>query len=117
MSTPRPTPPARASGKLTSRPTAAAAIATTMRLKKSPAARVLNRGAMSTPATPANNDDSAQANAETRSAAMPLSSVILELSTTARMRRPMALNLNSAASAIVATAATPMATSSLRLNA
>ena len=47
---------------------AAAAMATTTRLKKSAAASVLNRGAISTPASPAKSDDSAQANAETRSA-------------------------------------------------
>ena len=41
---------------------AAAAMATTTRLKKSAAASVLNRGAISTPARPANSDDSAQAN-------------------------------------------------------
>ena len=68
------------------------------------------------PAMPANNDDNAHANADTRSAAMPLSSVMRALSTTARMRRPMALNRNSAPSASVAMVATPMATSSSRLN-
>ena len=96
---------------------AAAAIATTTRLKKSPAASVLNRGAISTPAMPANSDDSIQANAETRSALMPLSSVIRPLSTTARIRRPIELKRNSAARESMATTAAPMATSSSRLNA
>ena len=43
-------------------------MATTTRLKKSGAASVLNRGAMSTPAMPAKTLDSAQLNADTRSA-------------------------------------------------
>ena len=92
-------------------------MATTTRLKKSGAASVLNRGAISTPARPANSDDSAQAKADTRSAGMPLSSVIRGLSTTARIRRPIAVNLNSAPRANVATTAMAIATSSLRLNA
>ena len=96
MRTPSPRPPASAQGRLDSRPTAAAATATTTRLKKSPAASVLNRGAMSTPARPAKSDESAHAKAETRSAAMPFSSVIRGLSTTARIRRPIAVNRNSA---------------------
>ncbi len=115
MSTPRPIPPRNARGRLTSAPTAAAAIATTMRLKKSPAARVLKRGAMSTPANPANRLDSAQLNADTRSARMPASSVMRGLSTTARMRRPRSVNRNSAASAAVAVSAMAIATNSLRL--
>jgi hypothetical protein len=78
---------------------------------------VLKRGAMSTPASPANNDDRAQAKADTRSAATPLSSVMRGLSTTARMRRPTALNLNRASNPSVATTAMPIVTSSLRLKA
>ena len=77
---------------------------------------MLNRGAISTPARPANSDDRAQAKADTRSAATPLSSVIRGLSTTARIRRPMALKRKRANSPAVATTAMPMVTSSLRLN-
>src|SRR5581483_3905169 len=61
ISTPRPIPPANAIGRLTRRPTAAAAIATTTMLKKVGAASVLNRGAINTPASPANNDDNVHA--------------------------------------------------------
>ena len=61
---------------------------------------MVKRGAMSTPARPAKNDDSAQAAADTRSAVMPLSSVIRGLSTTARMRRPIRVNLKTLASTI-----------------
>jgi hypothetical protein len=116
MKMPRPSPPARARGMLTSWPTAAAATATTTRLKKSAAASWLKRGAMSTPASPAKNDDSAHANAETRSAAIPFSSVIRGLSTTARIRRPIAEYRNSAPRATTATTPTTIWASSSRLN-
>jgi hypothetical protein len=116
MSTPSPMPPRNARGRLTSRPTAAAAMATTTRLKKSGAARVLNRGAMSTPASPANRLDSAQLKADTRSARTPVSSVMRGLSTTARICRPMPVHRNRAASASVAVNAMAIATSSSRLN-
>ncbi len=100
ISTPSPTPPASAHGRLTRRPIAAAAMATTMRLRKSCADSVLNLGAISTPATPANSDDSAHANAETRSALMPLSSVMRGLSTTdPHAQADGGLKRNSAASA------------------
>ncbi len=48
---------------------------------------------------------------------MPFSSVIRGLSTTARIRRPMAVYRNRAASATIATTATATATSSSRLKA
>ena len=92
-------------------------MATTTRLKKSPAASVLNRGAMSTPAKPAKSDDNAHAKADTRSAAIAV-----------QLGHPAALdhgphpqhrgrvNRNIAASASVATTATPIVTSSSRLN-
>ena len=112
---PRARPPSIALGRLTSRPIAAAVTPTTTRLKNSPAASALNRGAISTPAKPANSDDSAQAKAETRSEAMPLSSDMRGLSTTARIRSPTAENLNSAPSASTATTAIAMAAISLRL--
>ncbi len=77
---------------------------------------MLKRGAMSTPASPANSEDRAHANADTRSAATPLSSVIRGLSTTARICRPTAVKRNRASSPSVATTAMPIVTSSLRLN-
>ena len=117
MSTPSPSPPASARGRLVSWPTAAAAIATTTMLKNSPDEKELKRGAIRTPARPAKNDDSAQAKADTRSAEMPLSSVIRGLSTTARMRSPTADHLNSAPSESMARTAAVMATSSSRLKA
>jgi hypothetical protein len=116
MRTPRPSPPASAQGRLSRRPTAAAAIATTTRLKKSGAARVLKRGAINTPARPAKKLESAQAKADTRSALMPLSSVMRGLSTTARICRPMPVKRNSAARPAIATSATAIATTSSRLN-
>ena len=116
MSTPSPMPPPNAHGRLTSRPTAAAAIATTMMLKYSFGSKVVKRGAMSTPASPAKNDDRAHADADTRSAEMPLSSVIRGLSTTAFILRPTGVSRNRAASPRTATTATTMATSSSRLN-
>ncbi len=116
MRMPRPRPPAKARGRLTSDPTAAAAMATTTMLRKSPAASELKRGAIRTPASPANSDERAHADAETRLALMPLSSVILGLSTTARMRRPITVKRNRATRHKVARTATAMATSSLRLN-
>ena len=115
MKMPRLRPPTSASGKLTSRPTAAAAIAITTRLKKFSAASVLNVGAMSTPANPANRLDSAQLKADTRSAKIPFSSVIRGLSTTARMRRPIDVYLNRSPRMAIAETATTMATSSSRL--
>ena len=48
-------------------------------------------GARSTPARPANRLDSAHADALVRSARTPASSDIRGLSTTARMRRPIAV--------------------------
>ncbi|CAB4365495.1 unannotated protein [freshwater metagenome] len=112
---PSPRPPANARGRLTSRPRMAAAIATTTRLKKSGAARVLNRGAMSTPARPAKVLDKAQLTAETRSERIPFNSVIRGLSTTARICRPIAVKRNSAAKHSMAMTATPMVVSSSRL--
>src|SRR3546814_5733045 len=67
-------------------------------LKNSLGARVLKRGAMSTLARPAKSDERAQAKADTRSAAMPFSSVIRGLSTTARIWVPSAEKRNRAAS-------------------
>ena len=92
-------------------------MATTTRLKKSAELNVLNLGAMSTPAMPAKRLESTQANAATHSALMPLSSVMRGLSTTARIWRPMALNRKSPARASMLATATPIATSSSRLNA
>ncbi len=115
MRMPRPSPPANARGRLTRAPTAAAAIPTTMRLKKSGAARVLKRGAISTPARPANRLDSAHEKADTRSARMPASSVMRWLSTTARMRSPRSVKRNRAARVAMAASATAIPTSSLRL--
>ncbi len=91
-------------------------MATTTMLKNSAAAREVKRGAINTPARPAKNDESAQADADTRSAGIPLSSVIRGLSTTARMRRPITVNLKSSASPMVAEIATIIAASSFRLN-
>ncbi len=88
---------------------------TTM-FRNSPDDRVLNRGAISTPASPAKKEESAHADAETRSASMPFSSVILGLSTTARMRRPRIEKRNRATSPTTAIVAAPMDTSSFRLN-
>ena len=48
---------------------------------------------------------------------MPFSSAIRGLSTTARIRSPMAVNRKSAAKPTMPTTATPMATSSSRLKA
>jgi hypothetical protein len=92
-------------------------MATTIRWKKSGAESVWNLGAMSTPAVPAKSEESAHEKADTRSAAMPLSSVRRELSTTERMRSPRAVKRNSSASSTAATSATPIMTSSLRLKA
>jgi hypothetical protein len=117
MKMPRARPPTSARGRLTRRPSAAAAMATTTRLKKSAATNVLNRGAISTPAMPAKILDSAQAKADTRSARMPASSVMRGLSTTARIASPRAVKRNRAASTSMPSTATPRATSSLRLKA
>ena len=116
MKIPRPRPPMSARGRLTRRPTAAAATATTTRPKKSGATRVLNRGAMSTPASPAKKLDSAQEKADTLLASTRLSSAMRGLSTTARMRSPSAVNLNRAASASMAATAMASWASSSRLN-
>ena len=116
MNHPRARPPTRAHGRLTSRPTAAAAMATTTRLKKSGATRVLNRGAINTPAMPANELDNAQANADTRSAWMPASSVMRGLSTTALMASPIAVNRNRAARNAAPERAITIWASSSRLN-
>ena len=117
MKIPRPRPPTSASGRLVRRPTAAAAIATTTRLKKSCATNVLKVGAMRTPAIPAKRLESAQLNADTRSAWMPLSSVIRGDSTTARMRSPTGVNLKTRPRTTIPATATAIATSSFRLNA
>ena len=116
MKIPSPRPPRSARGRLTSRPIAAAAMATTTRWKKSGAIRVLNRGAISTPAMPAKKLDSIQATEDTRSASIPANSVIRGLSTTARMARPREVNRNRAPRPSMPTTATPSATSSSRLN-
>ena len=105
MNTPRPRPPMSARGRLTSRPMAAAATATMTRPKKSGATRVLNRGAISTPARPAKKLDRAQEKADTLLASTRFSSAMRGLSTTARMRRPSAVNRNSAAMASMAVTA------------
>jgi hypothetical protein len=78
---------------------------------------LLKRGAINTPAIPANSDDSAQANADTRSAAMPSSSVSRGLSTTARICSPIPVYRNSAPSSAMPATAIVIATSSSRLNA
>ena len=116
MNQPRAMPPTSARGRLTSRPTAAAAIATTTSVKKSVLMRVLNPGAMSTPASPAKVLEIAQASADTRSAGMPASSVIRGLSTTPLMARPTAVNRKRAPSRTIAATATRIWASSSRLN-
>ena len=116
MNQPSPSPPTSAPGRLTSRPTAAAATAITTSAKKSALMTVPMRGAIRTPARPAKVLESAQANADTRSAWMPASSVIRGLSTTARIDRPTAVNRNSAPSSSMAATATTIAASSSREN-
>ena len=64
---------------------------------------------------PANVLDRAQANAETRSALMPLNSVIRGLSTTARMDRPIIVKRNRAANSSVPASATAIMATSSRL--
>lgn len=76
---------------LTSRAKTAAANAATNNVKKSSEFRAANRGASSTPASPARMLDSTQAPPATRDALTLLSSTILGLSTTARMRSPRAV--------------------------
>ncbi len=90
-------------------------MATTTMSKKRPADRVGKRGAMSTPARPANREDSIHAEMEMRSAARPLSSVMRGLSTTARIRRPTIVKRNRATRPSIAAVATAMAISSSRL--
>ena len=116
MNQPRLSPPTSARGRLTSFPTAAAATAITTSVKKSVELSELKRGAISTPAIPANVLDRAQANAEVRSALIPLSSVMRGLSTTARMARPSMVKRNSAPSSSVPASATAIMASSSRLN-
>ena len=113
---PSDTPPTNARGRSTSRPSAAAVTATTTRLKKSGAASVLNRGAIKTPANPANRLDSAHANAATPSERTPASSVRRGLSTVARICSPSGLNRKSAPRPAMATAAITIDVSSFRLN-
>ena len=64
---------------------------------------------------PANVLDSAQANAETRLAFIPLSSVMRGLSTTARMDRPIIVKRNRAARSSVPASATAIMANSSRL--
>ena len=77
---------------------------------------VLSRGAISTPAMPANMLEIAQASAEIRSAGMPASSVIRGLSTTPRIASPAAVSRNRAPSRSIAATATMIWASSSRLN-
>ena len=116
MKTPSPSPPKSALGRLARRPTAAAAIATMTRWKKSGAMRVLKRGAINTPAIPANRLDSAHAKADTRSALIPFNSVIRGLSTTARSANPSELKRNKAPRAAMPTRATAIWANSSRLS-
>jgi hypothetical protein len=116
MEIPRPSPPRSALGRLVRRPTAAAAMATMTRWKKSGAMSVLKRGAIRTPAMPANRLESAQAKAEIRSALMPFSSAMRGLSTTARRASPSELKRNRAPRAVMPRRATAIWASSSRLS-
>ena len=78
--------------------------------------RVLSRGAISTPAMPANMLEIAHASAEMRSAGIPASSVIRGLSTTPRIARPTAVSRKIPARISMATTATTIWASSSRLN-
>ena len=115
MNQPSPSPPSSARGRLTSFPTAAAATAITTSVKKSVARIELNLGAISTPARPAKVLDRAQANADTRSALIPLNSVMRGLSTTALMARPSMVNRNRAPRSRVPARARAIMASSSRL--
>ena len=78
---------------------------------------VLKRGAINTPGETGKQRRQRPREGRPRSASMPFSSVIRGLSTTARILRPSAENLNKAASTTIASTAAPIATSSLRLKA
>ena len=88
---PSASPPTSASGRLDSPANAAAAIAATTSRKKFCDDSWGNSGPSNTPAMPARMLESAHPIDETRSALIPASSVRRALSTTARMRSPIAV--------------------------